>query len=283
MICNDAILSELLDASANGIEVSTAEMESDLAAHIEHCPRCQRRLFELSGGGEWSERTRQSLSELPTIGMRPSGSASATLSRTHKDVEQRSCVSSILVSVDPSLADDVVGACEPIALDFLNPPSHPEMLGRLGRYEIEGVIGAGGMGIVLKGFDTELHRPVAIKVLAPHLAGSGAARSRFAREAQAAAAIVHDQVMPIHNVEWNGKLPFLVMPFICGRSLQARIDETGPLPIRDILRIAMQSRIWSGCGTLARYRAPRRQACKHLVRRRCGASSHLGFRAGSSR
>ncbi len=50
-------------------------------------------------------------------------------------------------------------------LDFLAPPSHPELLGRLGRYEIERVIGAGGMGLVLKGFDGELHRPVAIKVM----------------------------------------------------------------------------------------------------------------------
>src|SRR5688572_29858366 len=66
------------------------------------------------------------------------------------------------------------------SLDFLAPPSHPEMLGRLGRYEIESVIGKGGMGVVLKGHDTELNRPVAIKVLAPHLAHNGAARQRFA-------------------------------------------------------------------------------------------------------
>ena len=46
-------------------------------------------------------------------------------------------------------------------LDFLSPPAHPEMLGQLGRYQIEQVIGAGGMGIVLKGFDTDLNRPVA--------------------------------------------------------------------------------------------------------------------------
>src|SRR5207245_4226875 len=89
-------------------------------------------------------------------------------------------------------------APRPLRLDFLAPPSHPEMLGRLGRYEIESVIGAGGMGIVLKAFDTELNRPVAVKVLAPHLAYSGAARQRFAREARAAAAVVHEHVVAIH-------------------------------------------------------------------------------------
>src|SRR4029077_16594228 len=51
---------------------------------------------------------------------------------------------------------------ETMARQLLGPPSHPEMLGRLGRYEVERLIGSGGMGIVFKGFDTELNRPVAI-------------------------------------------------------------------------------------------------------------------------
>ena len=74
------------------------------------------------------------------------------------------------------------------------------MLGRCAGYEISGVIGCGGMGIVLKGFDPALNRYAAIKVLAPHYASSGAARQRFAREAQAAAAVVHDNVIAIHGV-----------------------------------------------------------------------------------
>ena len=79
-------------------------------------------------------------------------------------------------------------------LDFLDPPAHPELLGRFGRYEIEQLLGRGGMGVVLRAFDPELHRIVAIKVLAPHLAHSGAARQRFSREARAAAAVVHPHV-----------------------------------------------------------------------------------------
>jgi serine/threonine protein kinase len=115
------------------------------------------------------------------------------------------------------------------------------MLGRLGRYEIERLIGSGGMGIVFKGFDTELNRPVAIKMLAPHLAGHGAARQRFAREARAAAAVVHEHVVAIHNVESDGTAPFLVMKFVAGESLQARIDRQGPLELCEILRIAHQT------------------------------------------
>lgn len=134
---------------------------------------------------------------------------------------------------------------ESMAKSLLSPASHPEMLGRIGRYDVERLIGSGGMGVVFKAYDTELNRPVAIKLLAPYLAGSGSARNRFAREARAAAAVVDDHVVPIHNVETgneqgNGQ-PFLVMKFIAGGSLQQRIDREGPLELCEILRIGMQA------------------------------------------
>ena len=97
------------------------------------------------------------------------------------------------------------------------------------------------MGIVLKGFQDELKRVVAVKVLAPHLAMSGPARRRFAREAQAAASIVHPCVIPIFRVSSTGKLPYLVMPYLSCESLQERIDRTGPLEVVDILRIGMHT------------------------------------------
>ena len=149
--------------------------------------------------------------------------------------------SSVLISIEAGANDDAGAECEPISLDFLAPPSHPEMLGRIGRYEVERMIGSGGMGIVLKGFDTELHRVVAIKVLKPHLATNGAARRRFAREAQSAAAVVHEHVIPIHDVQSEGDMPFLVMQYVPGQSLQARVDERGPLEPREVLRIARQA------------------------------------------
>ena len=122
-------------------------------------------------------------------------------------------------------------------LDFLDPSDDPRMLGRFGGYEIVGVVGSGGMGIVLKGFDAPLNRYVAIKVLAPHLASHGAARQRFAREAQAAAAVMHENVIAIHQVSESGGLPFLVMPYVRGPSLQKRLDEEGPLKVAEVLRV----------------------------------------------
>ncbi len=124
---------------------------------------------------------------------------------------------------------------------FLDPPTHPELLGRLGRYDIERVVGQGGMGVVFKAMDTELHRVVAVKALADHLSANAAARRRFAREAQAAAAVLHPNVIPIYNVEPDAVSPYLVMQYIEGESLQRRVDRSGPLGVVDALRIAKQT------------------------------------------
>lgn len=125
-------------------------------------------------------------------------------------------------------------------LNLLTPSEDPGRLGRLGTYEITGVIGAGGMGVVLKAIDPSLDRVVAIKVLAPHLAHSGSARKRFSREAKAAAAVLHPNVIPIHSVSSDDKIPFLVMAYIRGGSLQKRLNREGPLSTLEILRIGSQ-------------------------------------------
>lgn len=142
----------------------------------------------------------------------------------------------------PEVLDDDNTASPQIKhiIDILNPTDDPAMLGRLGGYEVSGVVGAGGMGVVLKAFDGPLDRTVAIKVLAPHLASSGAARQRFSREARAAAAVLHPNVIAIYGVSTDAALPFLVMPYVGGSSLQKRLDSNGALPVIDILRIAVQ-------------------------------------------
>jgi len=114
------------------------------------------------------------------------------------------------------------------------------MLGRVAGYEILSIVGSGGMGVVLKAIDPGLSRVVAIKILAPQLATSNTARKRFAREAQAAAAITHDNVIDIYSVSEFKGLPYLVMPYARGPSLQKRLDKRGPLPIVEVLRISYQ-------------------------------------------
>lgn len=211
--CNDKALAELLSAD----EGSAVYLR--LSQHVDVCEQCQQKLTELSGDQAFWMSQRELLQPLD-IDCKESGLLTRyrhTQSATHR------------ITNDQSIRE------------ILSPPSHPEMLGRLGRYEIERVIGAGGMGVVLKAFDTELNRPVAIKVLARHLATSGPARVRFAREAKAAAAVVHEHVVAIHNVDADRDHPFLVMPFVSGQSLQSRVDCEGPLETREILRIGIQA------------------------------------------
>ena len=127
-----------------------------------------------------------------------------------------------------------------VNLDFLKPCITPGSLGCLGGYAVLDVIGRGGMGIVLRAMDSKLNRIVAIKVLVPEFAGSPQARKRFAREAQAAAAVSHDHIVTIHAVDDDGQVPYIVMECVVGQSLQQKIDKCGALSLKEILRIGMQ-------------------------------------------
>jgi hypothetical protein len=97
------------------------------------------------------------------------------------------------------------------------------------------------MGVVLKAFDPALKRLVAIKVLSPALAGSATARRRFTREAQAAAAVCHDHIVTVHGVHEVDGLPYLVMQYVAGESLQERLDRTGPLAVEEAVCIGLQA------------------------------------------
>ncbi len=133
------------------------------------------------------------------------------------------------------------GMIQQSALSLLGPTDDPHMLGHIGGYEIVALIGIGGMGIVFKGFDATLDRYVAIKIMQPHLAVSGAARQRFQREGRAAAAVISDFVLPIYAVsEWRG-VPYLVMQYSAGMNLQKRLNLHGPLKLCEVLRIATQT------------------------------------------
>lgn len=123
---------------------------------------------------------------------------------------------------------------------ILRPPEHPEEIGRLGGYRIFEVLGAGGMGIVMRAEDVTLQRTVAIKAMHPRYATSKRAGERFLREARAAAAIEHENIITIHFVGYDRDIPFLVMPLLRGESLRNRIQSAGSLPVDEVLRIGRQ-------------------------------------------
>ena len=181
------------------------DSQREMETHLLVCPACRDHLDEMAGGARWWTEVRRHLG----------GDGDSEFSSHSRSRE--------------------------MSLDFLQPSDNPVSLGKLGSYEVLEVIGRGGMGIVLKAFDPALHRPVAIKVLAAEYAANGSARKRFAREAQATAAVIHDHVVPIHAVDAEAAPPYLVMAYIPGQSLQQRIDRSGPLELKEILRIGMQT------------------------------------------
>src|SRR5262249_3811959 len=126
-------------------------------------------------------------------------------------------------------------------LKTLTPSDWPDSLGRLGSYEVKGVIGRGGVGVVLKAVDPALHRNGAIKGRSPPLASPRAGRRPVPREARAAAAVAHEHVVSVFAVVETAPLPFIVMEYVPGGSLQDRLDRHGPLALPEILRIGMQT------------------------------------------
>ena len=190
--------------------------------HLESCPVCQ-------GCLDQSEECRDALLQLA----RRTGDP--TLAPTDATLIQ---VLDRLQEVKP--ADRPVPAGPP-DLYFLAPAGRPGVLGMLGEYEVQEVIGQGGMGVVLKAYEPALHRLVAVKVLGAAVAGSAVARKRFAREARAAAAVCHDHIVAVHGVHEADGLPYLVMQYVAGESLQDRLDRSGPLEVEEIVRIGLQT------------------------------------------
>src|SRR6266700_3564173 len=113
-----------------------------------------------------------------------------------------------------------------------------------GRYSIERELGRGGMGIVLLARDVALDRPVAIKLLPPHLATRPDERERFLEEARTAAGLAHPNIVPIHLVEARGELVLFVMGFVDGETLRDRVERAGPLPPRLALKL-LQEVAWA--------------------------------------
>ena len=125
------------------------------------------------------------------------------------------------------------------SLKLLETPTQPGTLGRLGHYEIREVVGSGGFGVVLKAFDEKLQRIVAIKLMSAQMAATSPARKRFLREAWSAAAVRHENVAQIYAIE-EEPVPYLVMEFIPGETLQQRLNGHGPMPVDEMLPLAIQ-------------------------------------------
>lgn len=209
--------SAALHGLVNGT-LSDSEADS-LQLHLEQCQSCQHGLQEIVADGDFWNSAAENLAGDEVAG--------PGLNRVVDELQHQS----------PEDAEQMGEAIE-LKLSFIEPPSEPGTIGRLKHYDILRVAGRGGMGIVVKAFDRTLRRVVAIKLLAPHLAGNGQARQRFVREGRSAAGICHEHVVTIHAVEESP--PFIVMQYVKGETLEARIHRNGSLEVREAVRIAKQ-------------------------------------------
>lgn len=110
---------------------------------------------------------------------------------------------------------------------------------RLGSYQIESRLGAGGMGWVYKALDLRLNRPAAVKVLPREQAPTEAARRRFVREAEAASALNHPNIVTVYEVGRDGEIDFMAMELIQGKTLHEAI-RSKPLGLRAIVTYSIQ-------------------------------------------
>lgn len=202
----------------------TSQEETAFEEHLAHCEPCRHLLSQAAADDHSWEKAKHYLN--------PDQEPAITIRNVISPREQAVPVETLVDHNTESLIHQT--------LKLLAPTDDTQMLGRIGPYEVSGIIGAGGMGIVLKGWDKPLNRVVAIKLMSPHLASSGVAKARFLREAQAAAGIVHPNVIDIYGVAEHESIPYLVMPYVRGHSLQKRVQEQGALPTEDVIRIGLQ-------------------------------------------
>ncbi|MGB9660640.1 MAG: Stk1 family PASTA domain-containing Ser/Thr kinase [Moorellaceae bacterium] len=116
------------------------------------------------------------------------------------------------------------------------------MIGKIldGRYEIKEALGGGGMALVYRGYDRLLHRSVTIKILREQFASDQDFVARFQQEARAVARLSHPNVVSIYDVGQEDGLHYLVMEYVEGRSLKEIIAERAPLPVSEVIEIALQ-------------------------------------------
>jgi serine/threonine protein kinase len=110
---------------------------------------------------------------------------------------------------------------------------------KLGPYEIQAPLGAGGMGEVYRARDTRLERTVAIKVLPEHLSSNPDAKQRFEREARAISSLNHPHICALYDVGTQDGVDFLVMEYLEGQTLADRLQK-GALPIEQTLKIGIE-------------------------------------------
>jgi serine/threonine protein kinase len=203
-----------------------------LFAHIEHCPECVRTVMDLNRGDTLPDLIRSGVTA-DTAADRAAVEALVRRILSHRPTDPTQTVA----------APTVAGGADEVAdvLAVLSPPQSEGEIGRLGGYRVLKLLGHGGMGAVFQAEDPKLGRLVALKVMLPGVARKPGMKDRFLREARAAAALEHDHVVPVYEVNEANGVPFIAMPFLRGGTLADRLtDADGPRPVSEVLAVGRQ-------------------------------------------
>ena len=193
-----------------------------IVEHVEACELCDGTLAQLTLDSDDADLRRSAR----TTGLSPSPDL--------KFIQQ-------LKDSRPSVIPTALDSLSPAQIVFPGSPTDKGPLGCIDHYHIVEQIGAGGMGVVYKAHDEKLNRTVAIKVLAPQLAGANSHKNRFEKEARQTSKIRSDHIVTIHNVcITDSLLPYIVMEWIDGESLDQRLKREGLLPARTAVKIVRE-------------------------------------------
>ncbi|MEM6553801.1 MAG: serine/threonine-protein kinase [Planctomycetota bacterium] len=204
-------LRRLIEAGEQG------EIDELLQADREAREGCQERLERITDDSATIDAIRGALTtEVP---------GSSRLLETIERLSQRGVAS--VVDTSPSYDD----------LQPWIDSSHEDGKETLDGYVLRACIGRGGMGLVFEADDVKLGHVVALKVMRPDLAREDQARERFLREGRAIAAVRHPNVVALHHVSEVDGLPYLVMEYVEGDSLDARTQNGTQMPVEEIVRI----------------------------------------------
>jgi len=219
--CPDpAILEALLAGRLSDDDQAAAE------SHVESCTLCQERLQQLAD-------------------------VSAVLPKTSIPVElreaadsKRLCEVMHAMRLEPPSPRTPVGTPQTDVVPLSKVSTTPARFARrpqqIGDYDVQAVLGRGGIGVVYRGTDRVLGRDVAIKVLRSDLADNESLRERFLREARAAASLRHDHVVAIYGVGDHAEQPYLVMEYVPGGSLADRLLRKGKLSCAEVVRLGIE-------------------------------------------
>ena len=198
-----------------------AERErAEVEAHLAQCLTCAEMLERL---------TRTQLDSL--LG---SGGSSAALP-TPADL--------VLQTVMRRAAESGAGTACPDpkrVLELLDPSAATDALGTFAGYDVLGIAGRGGMGVVLRARDGTLDRIVALKVIFPTRGDDASFTARFLDEARAVAAIHHDHIVTVHQAGMAKGLAYLVMPFHAEGTLEGQLAKTPKFAPADVARVGLQ-------------------------------------------